>query len=171
MPSSDARSIQPVLDAAWESRPASVIDAGAGRGKYGLLLREYLSTVRVVDAIEVWPDYVSGAGGHVPLANIYDTVHTCPIQQFAAWSHYDLALIIDVLEHLPHHQGVRLIDKITEAGCGAVICTPRSFFQNPEWHDVPSEKHRSLWRPTDFDPWGALDRSTDRAVIVRIPPR
>lgn len=171
MPSSDAGQIQPVLEAAYELRPHRVIDAGAGRGKYGLLVREYLPMVERIDAIEVWAPYVRGEGGFPLLGLVYDDVYRQAVQTFYNWGAYDLCLLIDVIEHLPRHQGVRLLDKVTAAGCAVIVATPRNWFQNPEADAVPSERHRSHWRPGDFAEWGAVDRSTDRGVIVRLPPR
>lgn len=176
MPSSDARQIKPVLDALTGLRPRRVIDVGAGRGKYGLLVREYLTWVERIDALEVVSAYRLGqpmageARWATELDLIYDDVYGVAAQRFDRWEEYDAALIIDVIEHLPKHQGAKLVSTVQAAGCAAVICTPRTFFQNPEADTVPSERHRSLWSARDFETWGSRDLSTDLGVIVTIPP-
>lgn len=177
MPSSDARSIHPVLELAYQLAPVKVIDAGAGRGKYGLLIREYVPTVKWVEAIEVHGPYIDGclADGSAeqwqhrfpPLAAIYDRVHGVPLQTYRRWANFDLALFIDVLEHLPRRQGEELIQRVAET-TPAIYCTPRAWFQNPEADRVPSEKHRSLWSEEDF-PTGSTHRGDERAVITRVP--
>lgn len=173
MPSSDARAIYPVLSLAEKVKPRTVIDAGAGRGKYGLLVREYLPTVETVDAIEVYEPYVSGWNddreqAFTPLHYIYDDVMVGPFQTFGGWRRYDLALFIDVLEHLPRRQGEELISRVASSGAAAIYCTPRAFFQNPEADRIPSEKHRSLWTESDF-PSASIHSGDERAVITLVP--
>ena len=48
--------------------PRTVLDVGAGYGKYGVLLREYLDPTPEVWGVEAWPPYVDAHR----LAGIYD---------------------------------------------------------------------------------------------------
>lgn len=124
-------------------RKASVLDVGPGRGKYGVLLREYVAGVAIVDAVEAWEPYVTDR-----LQCIYDAVF---VGDVCDWKEpalsYDVVLMVDVLEHLTKPDGRALLDRIPG---NVVICTPAEFFQNPEAEEIPPERHRSLWRVGDF---------------------
>ena len=52
MPTSEHWQIPHVLDVIASERPATLLDVGAGFGKYGCLAREYAETRRV-DALDV----------------------------------------------------------------------------------------------------------------------
>src|SRR5688500_13775984 len=115
MPSSNPETIPTIIEIAWRLSPRSVLDIGAGYGKYGVLFREYLElrhcdggvdvnahpradarkTVRI-DAVEGFPEYV----GDLHRAT-YDEIHATNILDFLRhdWS-YDLIFMGDVLEHI-----------------------------------------------------------------------
>jgi hypothetical protein len=61
---------------------------------------------------------------------------------------YDLVLLVDVLEHLTHEQGEQLLARIPGR---ALVCTPRDFFQNPQFADYPTEEHRSVWTVAEIE--------------------
>lgn len=76
---------------------ASILDVGAGRGKYRILLRVYPN----VDACEIWEPTVESEG----LRHIYRHVFVCDFVDLTAsssWetSEYDLVIMGDVLEHM-----------------------------------------------------------------------
>ena len=69
MPSSQYRQISKIMDLVITLKPNSILDIGAGFGKYGLLCREYLELwdgrqiysqfLRRIDAVEVFKNYVN----------------------------------------------------------------------------------------------------------------
>lgn len=72
----------------------TVLDVGAGRGTYGILLGPHVDRI---DAVEVWPPYVEEFNLH----EIYDSViigdiRTLPVPEY----NYDLIVFGDVLEHM-----------------------------------------------------------------------
>ena len=55
MPTSNHGAISLVLEVLVRLRPQSILDVGTGRGKYGVLCREYFPDARIV-GIEGWQD-------------------------------------------------------------------------------------------------------------------
>jgi 2-polyprenyl-3-methyl-5-hydroxy-6-metoxy-1,4-benzoquinol methylase len=141
MPSSNILCAPEVLALCNDVPHARILDVGPGHGKYGVLLREYLAGVRVVDAVEAWEPYVTPR-----LQAIYDQVllqdvMTLPPLALAA---YDIVLMVDVLEHLGKEDAHALFRR-TQAR--VVICTPRDYFQNHAEVNagIWTENHRSHW--------------------------
>jgi len=140
MPSSNLAVAPTILALAAEAPHERILDVGPGHGKYAVLCREYLSGVRVVDAVEAWAPYVKDFG----LECLYDDVVIGDVMDLppAFFLDYDLVLMVDVLEHLDHADGERFLQSV---GPRVIVSTPANFFQNPEYEEVPPEKHRSLW--------------------------
>lgn len=124
-----------------------VLDVGPGRGKFGLLLREYLDRPLHINAVELEQSYVTDR-----LRCLYESVSVGDVTRIArhGLAIYDLVLMVDVLEHLTHDDGEQLLARIPG---DVVICTPVDFFQNPE--TVPSEVHRSVWTTAELEAVGA----------------
>src|SRR5882672_3929931 len=94
MPTSEHWQIPRICDVLVRERPQSVLDVGAGYGKFGVLAREYGGATRV-DAIDIQP----------PRFPVYDRVLLGDLRQIdtllpADAAPYDLALFVDVIEHL-----------------------------------------------------------------------
>ena len=168
MPSSLLQCAPEVLHLVSQVPHRSVLDVGAGPGKYGALLREYVAGVHWVGAVEAWGPYITPR-----LRCLYDEVIeadalTLDTDTFAR---YDCVLLVDVLEHFTHADGEALLDRIPSA---VVICTPAQWFQNPEAASIWTEEHRSLWTPEQF---AAMPRCTTRyenewgAVLALLQPK
>src|SRR5947207_3113229 len=114
MPTSYPRSISPILEIVLQLRPDSVLDIGTGSGKYGVLLREYLDQWLAgslqrrarIDGIEAHPAYVGALHRAV-----YDEVLVGDAVEIVRGldRRYDLALLVDVFEHLEPARGQRLL--------------------------------------------------------------
>lgn len=148
---------------------ASILDVGPGRGKGGVLLREYLAGVERLEAIEGWEPYVTAR-----LRCIYDRVHVADVMApwiDARWlGEFDVVLMVDVFEHLARADALALLERIAGS---VVICTPAAWFQNPEARTIWTEAHRSLWSVEDFQ---AMPRAEVAyvnewgAVLARLGP-
>ena len=106
MPTSEHWQIPKIVDVIARENPKSVLDVGAGYGKYGLLAREYSDATRV-DAIDIT----------APRFNVYDNVYIGDLLELDATlpaeaPRYDLALWIDVIEHLEKDAAYTVIDKL-----------------------------------------------------------
>ena len=167
MPSSNLALAPTIIHLVHVAQPhKSVLDVGPGRGKYGLLLREYLNEPpEILDAIEVEPSYVTAR-----LRAVYDEVF---IDDVRAWTRqdlgfYDVVLLVDVIEHLDKSDGLELLGRIPGR---VVICTPEEFFSNGPGLP-PSEEHRSLWSREDFAGVRTIDvdASALGGIIVSLAP-
>jgi hypothetical protein len=163
MPTSLACQIPRIIRVAQELRPRRVLDVGIGFGKYGLLLREYLELWgpgtpddrpwppprrTTIDGIEACEDYVGDLQ-----RMIYDHIHigdAVTVLRGMAGNAYDLALMIDILEHFDPEAGREAVDQVTRVATFVVISTPsRVVAQGPAFGN-PLEQHRSHWRLGDL---------------------
>jgi 2-polyprenyl-3-methyl-5-hydroxy-6-metoxy-1,4-benzoquinol methylase len=145
-----------------------VLDVGPGHGKFGVLLREY-SAVKVIDAVEAWEPYVAA----FRLNGIYDGVMTGDALGLSdgVLASYDLIFMSEVIEHLGKADGMALLERIPG---WVVLSTPLEWFQ--EEHEVPTERHRSLWAADDFSAPGLVDRvfeckETDGGLFITLKPK
>lgn len=170
MPTSNLACWPRILNMVETIRPAprSLLDVGAGHGKAAVLLREYLNAPPDrIDAVEAWQPYVDDFGLH----ELYDAVIEADVRQLddATLAGYDAVLLVDVIEHLSHDDGVELLARTPG---WIVVCTPAEFFDNGPGLP-PTETHRSLWTVDDF---AALDGRLDThatehgGLFVRLHP-
>lgn len=148
----------------------TVLDVGAGWGKYATLLREYLNErPERIDAVEAWPPYVE----EHQLGRLYDEVHTADVCDLGAdvLGRYDVVLMVDVLEHLDLAAGLDLLTRIPGR---VVVCTPLAFFSNGPGLP-PTEEHRSHWTADLWNQLGQYRPVEERdklhgAWLVRLGP-
>lgn len=186
MPSSSLAVAGTIVNLVHTSGARRILDVGPGFGKYGLLLREYVGSIddpnigrrvgpiELLDAVEAEARYVKAMPW---LRAIYDQVMVdvsiVDVPQ-GTLDAYDLVLMVDVLEHLDHDDGIDVLARIPG---WIVVCTPRDFFQNPEadrgWE---TERHRSHWSARMVEravaPRPCMTVPNDvGAVIVRVAPK
>ena len=143
MPTSEYRQIPYVLDVIARERPHTVLDVGAGYGKYGFLAREFGDAERV-DAIDVVAPRFA-AYDHVWLGDLAAPDTLLPSDA----PRYDLALLIDVIEHFEKPLGYRVLDTLVGRARRVLVTTPWGF-RRQEIPGMPYETHRSGWHPWDF---------------------
>ena len=154
-----------VLQCVRAIQPQSILDIGIGYGKYGLLVREYLEVPAPstgnqaeklplrVDGVEAFPEYV----GPIQRA-IYDNVFVGDARQVVpTLGHYDLALMLDVIEHLSHADGQALLTELLErTSKGIVLTTPVEPKEQGAILGNEYERHVSKWRPHNFQVSGGV---------------
>jgi hypothetical protein len=143
MGTSERWQIPHVLDVVAEVQPSSVLDVGAGYGKYGFLVREYMPVQRV-DGLDVGP----------PRYPAYDHFYTGDARELERVLPpdapvYDLALFIEVLEHLEKPDAYVLLDALTRRARRVLVTTPLGF-RRQDVPELPYEVHRSGWYPWEF---------------------
>lgn len=129
---SNVTAIPAVMETLIQLNPRSVIDIGAGLGKYGVLCKEYLD-LYLLDYLD--PD---------PLKNdwifeIYDHRNFEKIQDFIFATDYDVALLIAVMCKFTKEEGYEMLAKI-RTHCKHIVLT------------IEKEQHggQTQWTPEDF---------------------
>jgi hypothetical protein len=159
MPSSWASQISPIMTIILAMSPRSILDIGAGFGKYGVLCREYLDVVRsarssptyppprrvTIDCIEAWSHYVSPIHTYV-YDNVYVGGATGVLSTLSAGA-YDLALVVDVLEHFGVEEGRQLMEATLRVAGAALVATPTTDMPQGATFGNEYERHRSHWTP------------------------
>lgn len=163
MPTSVHYQISTIVEMIIALKPSSVLDIGAGTGKYGLLMREYLELWGNdghleksdwkcrIDAIEVFEPYISPVHEYV-----YDRVYvgdaTVVIEQIS--HRYDLAILIDVLEHIDKDRGSHFIRALRDRTDAIIVSLPKRFVAQGALFNNPYEVHRAEWSRSDFSRLG-----------------
>lgn len=168
MPTSNLATWPWIIHLCWEAKPVTVLDVGPGWGKAATLLREYVPSVKRVEAVEAHAPYI--AAHH--LDRLYDVVHVgdvCDLDD-RALARFDLVLMVEVIEHLTRADGLDLIDRIPGH---VVVCTPQEFFPQDDPALPASERHLSLWSIADFEATGRLSADVSQlgGVICRLNPK
>jgi hypothetical protein len=132
-----------VVELMARERPASVLDVGAGWGKFGVLAREYSSPQRV-DALDVSPPRYP-VYDHVFLGDMRELDRLIPPET----PRYDLALVVEVLEHLEKAEGWSVLERLARRARKVLVATPWGF-RPQEAPGLPFEIHRSGWYPWEF---------------------
>lgn len=155
-PTSQYHQLNEIVELIVFTKPESVLDVGIGFGKYGFLAREYLDewktgryNVRThrIDGIEIYDGYLT------PLHHaIYDHVFTGDASTVVPnlEARYDLALLIDVIEHFGHEEDRALLDACLAKCRNVIVSTPKDIGHQGEMCGNPHEEHRSQWTREDF---------------------
>lgn len=83
----------------------SVIDIGAGEGKWGKLLK---GKVNLIDGIEVWKPYIN----RFKLHSLYDTLYEIDLRDFKPDKKYNVVILGDVLEHLKREEALSVLTNL-----------------------------------------------------------
>jgi len=146
MPSCRPDLIPDVLYAVMELEPRTILDVGAGAGKWGVLCREYLRYWKnrdvEVDGIEPHEAY------RCPAHDCYRVMSTLDVRDvLGIVKNYDLVLMIDVIEHLPRDDGERLLGAVTGH---YIVTTPNYWSGQGVAFGNEYERHVSRWTLGDF---------------------
>jgi hypothetical protein len=163
MPTSHFHQLNEIVEALVLLEPRSVLDVGVGLGKFGALAREYLELRQGRCHKTTWECRIDGIEAFAPyLSPLHDYVYNhvfvgeaqTVIPQLT--EHYDVALVIDVVEHLEHLAGERAIAALQRHATNLVISTPKRFIPQGAGCGNPHETHRSLWTQRDLTRFGPV---------------
>jgi hypothetical protein len=180
MPSSAPDTIPAVIKLVWKLAPHSILDVGAGNGKYGALFRDYLEerlrvakdslpTKRVsrIDAVEGFEKYVG------PLHQaVYDNVYVQLIEDFVrgeAFDNYDLIYAGDIIEHLDKKLAIDIVIPalLQKSRMGVLISVPWDVEDQDAVYGNNLERHRSKWTKKDFSslaPYSYIGRKSNQLL-------
>lgn len=123
-------------------KPESILDIGAGKGSYGILVR-IAHEPKILDAVEIWHPYVE----EFNIKSIYNNVFEEDIRQFNNFN-YDLVIFGDVLEHMMKEEAISIWNKAISQAKYAIISIPIGYHPQGCVHDNPYEEHIvDSWTP------------------------
>ena len=144
-----------VVDAVVRRAPSSILDIGVGWGTYGSVLRAALPAA-IIDGVEPWAAYRWDL--RMPVRRdrwgAYDDVAIGlwpEVDPPVASVDYDVALMVDVLEHMGTDHGVLAMAAAMGIARALVVATPHDPMRWPQ-DDLPNghEAHRRRWSVDDI---------------------
>lgn len=145
--------IPDVVELLRKEQPKKVLEIGAGFGKWGVLLREYLEVYGqnkwkpserfvTIDAVEVYEPYISPIHKYV-----YDKITIGDIGVLApSLPNYDAIIMFDVLEHLQKRQAEQTLRTLLDKTKLFLLSVPLG--QAALYHfdgENEKESHVSAW--------------------------
>jgi len=127
--------------------PRTVLDIGAGAGKYGGMVRSVLPNSHVT-GVEVDEEYVETFS----LRSLYDEVIVADATTLIENPRvrYDLVVIGDCIEHLKKSDAIDLLEFFVYRSQFILVVYPYKFIQD-DIDGHMQEAHISVWGPSDFD--------------------
>lgn len=144
-----------------ENRPFSIVDFGAGAGKYGRLVRLVLGSDIQLTAVEGYPK----TARMLQEQKIYNQVEAQLIQDWLATnSHqYDLAIFGDVIEHIPAKQIHQVIRScLPNFKKILIVCPLHEIFQDEAYGNA-LEIHHTYLTETFFDSYEIIEKHLIRS--------
>lgn len=156
MPTSYFGQISSILDIICQVRPKSVLDIGVGFGKYGMLIRDLLDISGERYAKEMWQGRIDGIEGYAGYRNaihdyIYDKIYYGKAEDVLKEieTTYDLALMIDILEHFERAEGEKVLEDALQK-CRMLLISVPAIPTPQTYLDNELETHKCAWEAKDF---------------------
>lgn len=110
------KNIEDYVKDKFEEASFTILDLGAGQGKYGKMFKSYAKSI---DAVEIFKQNINDNN----LVDIYDNVYNLNLLNYD-FNHYDLVIIGDVLEHVPVEDAQYYLNKIYDKCDEIIIIVP-----------------------------------------------
>jgi SAM-dependent methyltransferase len=167
VPGSRYEQLETIIDLMVRLEPSRILDVGIGNGLYGLLARQYVGGAGPfakdglrLDGIEIFEGYLTDVQRAV-----YDKImvgDALEILPEVPGSAYDLALALDVIEHIPDRHGAEFLGHLRRVARHCIVTSPRGEFPQGALFGNEHEAHVSRWPP-------ARMRAAGAALIVPNP--
>ena len=148
-------------------QPESILDIGAGAGKYGVMVRDLLPSCRRI-AVEIEESYIRD----FELQKLYDDIRLMSAADLITDARnelFDVAIIGDCIEHLPKSTGLDLLNFLVYRTKYIIVLAPEYICQGMV-EDKASEAHISVWSEQDFtwhDAWAFDNCCTMNCILLR----
>ncbi len=153
--------------------PRSILDIGAGFGKYAVIFREALDILPGRYDKEKWLTRIDGVEVHRPYLTalheyIYDNIYETDIWEFDWPQDYDLVFMGDVIEHFAKSEGIDLL-KTLKTNL-VLISTPVGVDKKGSTYRGNShEEHKHIWSLDEFkrlDGWAIRRKGQDNYMLT-----
>ncbi len=148
MPTSFLDLVPSIVTWIKDHNPKSVLDVGAGYGKYGHLIREYVDTYP-------WMIYLEAIEGFAPYSyrigcNCYDAYNVSTFEEYNPSRMFDMLLMIDIIEHYEKPDGFKALEKALSMSKTVLVSTPSHPAEQGAEYGNELERHKSSWTHDDF---------------------
>lgn len=152
MPSSHPYQISSILQVITHFSPQSVLDVGVGFGRYGFLVADILDPERLLPngapSGHLKLDGIEGFEGYIGTLQrtFYDDIVIGDVREKLSGipaGSYDLALMIDVLEHIPENDVPSILRDLRRVARTVLVSTPHAYFHQHESYGNALEEHVS----------------------------
>jgi len=126
----------------------TVLDIGCGRGLVGSLLKIYREPIRIV-GVDVFDPYL----GFCRRLGVYDSLvkfDVCQTPLPFGNKEFDLAVALEVIEHLPKRKGFDLLSELKRVARNVIVSTPNRFFAQEGYDENDFQHHLSRWTVRDL---------------------
>lgn len=155
MPISNWAQIPAIMNEVHRLQPLTVLDLGVGFGKYGPLLREVLDGMYGRCRSSQWTAQLVGYEAHLAYRNAcWETYNVVWNEDFAArpiTMGYDVALMIDSLEHLDPERGMLFLRELVARNRHVIISVPVVPMPQGAVYGNEFETHRTHYDGTEFE--------------------
>jgi hypothetical protein len=127
--------------------PATVLDIGAGAGKYGHMVRSVLPQCHTT-AVEMDADYIYSFDLHSTYNEIIHAEATTLFDNPRI--RYDMVVIGDCIEHMRKSAALDLLEFLVYRTRHVMVVYPYKF-QQDDVDGHAQEAHISIWQPSDFE--------------------
>lgn len=133
----------------------TILELGCGR--QSLIAKHGVPKRKKVDAIDIYAPYIIGNANKG-----YRHLSQCDILKYQPEKHYDLVVLMDVIEHLDKEQVINtgLLNKLKTWGNRVIITVLNGYDDNVVTDENPYQVHRSGWIKEDFIKYGYKVRGT-----------
>lgn len=146
------RDVVTVMNVIKNNRVRTILDIGIGFGTLAFNIRNLLEVHKfqkekwkyIVDGVDINQDYITPIHRY-----LYDDIILGDIRDVKL-KKYDVILLLEVVEHLPKEDSIRLIKRLKKQCMILIISTPYGFMRQGAKNDNPHEVHISGWTPDDF---------------------
>ena len=131
------------LKTTYPSEDSIILDIGAGKGKYGNLLKDQYKTIY---AVEPWTDHVKS------IESVYTKVFCVNIKDFDWETNrpFDIIILGDVLEHIKYEEAKAILNKCYQYSKEIVITIPYEYPQHILYNNELEIHLQPDLTPTNF---------------------
>jgi hypothetical protein len=145
------------MDLVYRMSPASILDVGAGFGRWGFLCRCHIGMGESLQLCPEQPLRIDAVEGFKPnISSIYPAVYNEVYvgdarQVVPTLGHYDVIICSHMIEHMTKEDGWKLIDDmLIRSDKALILALPFNEPLRGSQRGNEFEAHHSVWQATDF---------------------
>lgn len=149
MPFSDIQGKSQIEEWLCQIKPSTALDIGAGSGTYGKMIRNEFPDIFTLEAVEVWGPYVE----QFSLYGIYNQIYVCDVRHIdqGLTTGFDVAIIGDVIEHMPRHEAKAVLNRLISGNKNVIISFPVLHLDQDAYEGNWFEEHIDHWTEEEMD--------------------